>query len=466
MRVLLASSEIYPYAKSGGLGDISAALLDALAVDECELFGVMPLYSFVKKRGLEKVRTFSLLLGEQTHKIELYVKKEKKHLLYFIKTPLLSDTKGMYTDGKDDYRNNDERFALFSKAIASLAIEENIDILHLNDWHTALVALYLQEQKAQIKTVFTIHNLAYQGIFSFDTLQKIGVDSQKYFHLECLEFYTKVNYLKAGIALSDRVVTVSPRYAQEIQTAEYGCGLEGFLQHHSDKLYGILNGIDQKEFNPKKDKALYHPYSVKKFEKKYLNKKELLEDTGLKDPRKPLFVMISRLVDQKGIHLLLELLEDLLQERVNVMVLGEGVQKYEEALEEIQSSYANFVFEKAYDEKRSRQLYGAADFLLMPSLFEPCGLSQLIAMRYGTVPIVHKVGGLFDTVHEQLELDCGRGFVFESFTKESFFLAVERALELKKKKKEFELLQKENMGCDFSLAKSAQKYLDMYKTLL
>lgn len=466
MRVLLASSEIYPYAKSGGLGDISAALLDALAKEECELYGVMPLYSFVHKKGLKKLRTFSLVLGEENHAVTLYAKKEKHYTLYFVQTPLLSETKGMYMEEKNDYANNDERFALFSKAIASLAVEEGVEILHLNDWHTALAPLYLQEMQKEIKTVFTIHNLAYQGVFSEDTLTKIGVDAKRYFHMECLEFYGKVNYLKAAIALSESVTTVSPRYAQEIQTSKYGCGLEGFLQHHKAKLFGILNGIDQKEFNPKKDKALFFPYSAKTLEQKHAHKKELLSKSALKDPRKPLLVMISRLVEQKGVALVLETLPQLLLERVNVIVLGEGVSAYEEALEKFQESYENFVFEKGYDEMRSRQLYGAADFLLMPSLFEPCGLNQLIAMRYGAVPIVHKVGGLYDTVHEQKEFGCGRGFVFERFTKEAFLSAIERALELKKKKKDFEALQKEMMECDFSLAQSAQEYLRVYKSLL
>ena len=466
MRVLFASSEIYPYAKSGGLADISAAFVEALSQKPLELFTVMPLYGFMATKGLKKLREFVVAFGEQKYPIEIYAKTHKKSLIYFIKAPCLSDTDTMYGDTEGDYANNDLRFALFGAALAHLAVEEKVDLLHLNDWHCALAPLYLQEKKSAIKTVLTIHNLAYQGVFAKESLAKIGLDEKRYFHTDLLEFYGKINYLKAGIALSDVVTTVSKSYAEEIQTPEFGSGLDGFLKHYNKKLKGILNGIDTKEFNPKNDKALLFHYDAQSLEKKYLNKKELLQQYKLKDPRKPLLVMVSRLVEQKGFDLLLDLLPKLLEERLHLFIIGEGMSLYEQKLQSLSEQYANFVFVKGYDEKLSRQVYASGDFFLMPSRFEPCGLSQFIAMRYGTLPIVHSVGGLRDSVHEEEGLGCGRGFIFTAFKPEAFFDALMRALELRKNKKDFVALQKEVMECDLSLEKSVLEYMDIYKSLL
>lgn len=466
MRILFASSEIYPYAKSGGLADLSAAFLEAFSDQSLELFAAMPLYGFVSQKGLKKQRSFSLEFSGTKHLVEIFTTRVKKKIFYFIKAPYLSDTQRMYGDQEGDYANNDLRFALWSASLAHLAIEENIDILHLNDWHCALAPFYLRQKQSTIKTVLTIHNLAYQGVFAKESLHAIGIEEAKYFTTEFLEFYGKVNFLKAGIALSDVVTTVSNTYAQEIQTPAFGAGLDGFLRYHRHKLRGIINGIDTKEFDPSKDKALTFCYSAQDLPMKYLHKKELMHQYGLKDPRKPLFVMVSRLVEQKGLDLVLELLPELLEKKLHLLIVGEGEVYYEQKLQALSEHYANFVFIKGYDEKISRQVYGAGDFLLMPSRFEPCGLSQFIAMRYGTLPIVHNVGGLGESVHEKQGSGCGRGFVFDTFEKGAFMSAIIRALELRKNKKEFALLQKEGMECDFSLAKSVLQYLEIYKSLV
>lgn len=465
MRVLFASSEIFPYAKSGGLSDISYAFMKALQGD-VELFGVMPMYSFVEKRGMKKETSFEIKLADNSYDVEIFSKEKASLKYYFVQSPILTSRANMYGDADGDYQDNDIRFALFSAAIVELARELKVDILHLNDWHTALAPLFLQEQKSKIKTVFTIHNLAYQGIFEYESLAKIGIDEKKYFHHECLEFYKRANFLKAGIALSDAVSTVSPSYAKEIRSEQYGFGLEGFLEHHQDKLVGILNGIDTDEFNPAKDKALFFKYKHDALEAKHQNKKEFMRQYGLKDPRRALFVMVSRLVEQKGIELILASIEQLLGMRINLFILGEGVTQYEEKLQAIAQENENFVFQRAYDEKLSRQVYAAADFLLMPSLFEPCGLNQFIAMRYGAVPLVHNVGGLHDSVHEDDSLGCGSGFVFDSFTQEEFLACIKRALAAKKETKKFKEMLQRNMQCDFSFASSAKEYLHLYESLL
>jgi starch synthase len=465
MRVLFASSEIFPYAKSGGLADISAAFIKALAGD-VEIFGVMPMYGFVEKRGMKKESSFQFTFASTTHEVEIYSKTKGSLHYYFIQSPIITSRENMYGDAQGDYEDNALRFALFSAAIVVLAKELQVDILHLNDWHTALAPLFLKEQKSEIKTVFTIHNLAYQGIFESESLARIGIDEKKYFHSECLEFYQRANFLKAGIALGDAITTVSPSYAKEIRSEQYGFGLEGFLEHYKEKLVGILNGIDTEEFNPAKDKALGLRYDSNHLEAKYENKKEFLPQHGLKDPRKPLFVMVSRLVEQKGVALLLETLPQLLEMRINLFILGEGVPEYEKRLEAMAQEYENFTFQRAYNEKLSRQVYSAADFLLMPSLFEPCGLNQFIAMRYGAVPLVHNVGGLHDSVSEDESLGCGRGFVFDNFCAEEFLACVSRALAVKKQSKKFKELVQKNMECDFSLSASAQEYLRLYERLL
>ena len=463
MNILFASSEIFPHAKSGGLADVSAALPHAIKEFE-NISRVMPLYGFMGMKGLMEVDSFEFSLSGITYDVEVYKKTKNKITTYFIKAPLLSQTQNLYGDENGDYGNNDLRFAIFSMAIVKLALRLKIDILHLNDWHVALVALYVKDENLNIKTVFSIHNLAYQGIFDVDSLSRIGVDS-KYFHIDALEFYGKVNFLKAGIAFCDALTTVSPTYAKEILTKEFGCGLDGFLKVHKSKLSGILNGIDTTLFNPKTDKYLVCHFDTKSLKDKHKNKVDFIKRSTLKDPRKPLFVMITRLVEQKGVELVLDLFDKLLENKINLFILGEGDEIISQKFEKLSNRYNNFEFFRGYDEGLSHMAYASADFLLMPSRFEPCGLNQFIAMRYGTIPVIHSVGGLKDSVFED-SVACGNGVVFEDFTKKEFLSAIERALKLKKDKKRFDDIKVLNMRCDFSFNKSALEYLKIYKEIL
>ena len=454
MKTLFASSEIFPFAKTGGLADVATALPQALS-QEIDIVSVMPLYGFMDKSDFHKENfDFTLTIAGISYLISIYSTQNQNVKTYFIQAPLLSTTQELYGNS-----NNDLRFGIFCRAIVELALHVKVDVLHLNDWHTALVALFIKERSLKIRTVFTIHNLAYQGIFDYSSLGRLGIDA-KYFTMDALEFYGNVNFMKAGIAFSDAVTTVSPQYAKEIVTAKFGCGLEGFLSFHSKKLLGVLNGIDTSLFNPQTDKALIANYNTQNIEDKYLNKKALLKELKLKDPRKPLFIMISRLVEQKGFDILLQSLKSMLKKRLNFLLLVDGESHYREPLEKLAQKYENFTLLYGYDEALSHRIYAGGDFLLMPSHFEPCGLNQMIAMRYGTIPVVHGVGGLFDSVHEDDSV-CGQGIVFLKPTKKAFMDAVERALSLKSKKEEIITF---NMQCDFSFKSRTKEIIKIYSS--
>ena len=457
MKILFASSEIFPYAKSGGLADVASSLPKALN-KELNISSVMPFYGFMKRESFTQTDIeFKLNLGGIYYKIEVLTIKNAEVKTYFIKAPLLSDTQNLYGD-EEPYANNDIRFGIFSASVAKLAETLHVELVHLNDWHCALSAFWLKN--SSVKTVFTIHNLAYQGIFEKNTLARLGID-YSHFNYQDLEFWGKCNFMKAGIRYSDIITTVSPSYAKEILTPKFGCGLDGFLNFYKKKLYGILNGIDTDIFNPKTDKALFENYDKNSIEKKLINKTELLKKTKLKNPNLSLFIMVSRLVEQKGFDILLDSMDKLLKERLNLLLLVDGDSRYKKALMEIKKRYKNFDLIFGYDENLSHQIYASGDFLLMPSVFEPCGLNQMIAFRYGTIPIVHSVGGLKDSVFEKSK-KCAQGIVFLKQTKKSFLLAIHRALELKNRNE----ISRFDMNCDFSFDKSAKEYIKLYKKVL
>ncbi|MBE0491351.1 MAG: glycogen synthase [Sulfurospirillum sp.] len=455
MKVLFCASEIYPYAKTGGLGDVGDALPKSLQ-KYADVAVAMPMYSFISSDDLQVFASFSLQMGGIDYEIEIYNTQN----YYFIKAPLLSSTENLYGNALGDYASNDIRFGLFAKAIVELCTLMSVDILHVNDWHSALAPLFIKEKGLHVKSVLTIHNLAYQGIFSKESLQRLGLDNS-YFRMEALEFYGKINFLKAGIAFCDALTTVSPSYAQEILTPAFGCGLDGFLQAHKYKLHGILNGINADFFDPKTDSFLAYNYDANHLEDKRKNKVAFLKKIKLKDPRKPLFIVLSRLVPQKGIDLICKALPEILAHKINLYILGDGEGDMISQLTQAALRYENFVFENCYDESLSHQAYAAADFVLMPSLFEPCGLVQMIAMRYGVIPIVFATGGLRDSVFEDQD-KCGRGVVFTKYSKKQFLLALQRALLLQKD----DALKKANMACDFSFQKSAKAYFEIYKALV
>lgn len=464
MKTLFCASEIYPYAKSGGLADVGHSLVKALG-KHADICSIMPLYGFMPKEEFEKTDiAFSVNLGGVFYEVTLYEKLHDGIKTYFVNAPLLSATNEMYGNAKGDYANNDIRFALFCAAVVELAQIIHADIIHANDWHSALVPLLVRRAKLKIKTLFSIHNLAYHGIFERDSLARVGLE-ESYFQMDALEFYGKINFLKAGIIYSDALTTVSPTYAKEIQTKEFGCGLEGLLQLYKAKLTGILNGIDESVFNPQNDAALFYCYSSDNLAKKYENKKALQKELGFSGLKKPLFVMISRLVHQKGFDLLIESLDAFLSEDVNFVLLANGDENYKKTLLLYTKKYKNFRLLCGYDEALSHRIYASGDFLLMPSLYEPCGLNQMIAARYGTIPIVHRVGGLKDSVHER-GAKCAQGIVMREATKKTLIGAVKRAVAIYDNNAKKEEMISFNMNCDFSFAKSALLYHKLYKKML
>ena len=463
MRLLFAASEVFPYAKTGGLADVADALPKALA-KVIDIARVMPLYGFMQKEKFRLYDNFTISLGEQNYSIKVYQDTKEGVVTYFIEAPYLSNTQNLYGDADGDYKDNALRFGLFCKAVVMLGLRLNITHLHLNDWHSALVALFVKEFSLNIKTLFTIHNLAYQGIFEKSTLQLLGIESHC-FTMEGIEFYNQVNFLKAGIAYADVITTVSPSYVKEILTPEFGCGLNGFLHVHKEKLFGILNGIDVDFFNPKSDTKIIAQYDTDSLELKAKNKKFLMQKLQIKNAKLPLFVMISRLVEQKGVALLIKSLLLLQKQKINIFLLGDGDSSICKTFENLATKYDNFYFIAGYDEALSHKSYAGSDFLLMPSLFEPCGLNQLIAMRYGVLPLVHAVGGLKDSVHETVDL-CGRGFLYEEQKTATFIAAIQRALKCYEDKNALQKLQQFNMQCDFSFEKSALQYIKLYKEIL
>lgn len=404
------------------------------------------------------------------HHTELYGCEYQGMEYIFIHSPVLSERDYLYGPPGEGYVDNALRFGLFSYAIVDLVKRYRFDVLHLNDWQTALSALLVhRDPDLNTKMVFTIHNLAYQGIFDHHMLGALGI-SDEYFTMEVLEYYGNINLMKAAIAFADKVTTVSPQYAKEILTQEYGNGLEGLLQSHSDKLVGILNGIDSTHFSPKDDEALVKRYDSKSISNKKANKKACLKETGLKDVERPLFVFIGRLVAQKGLDILIDALGDIASLPINILIRGEGEEHYRSELKRLAAKHENISFIYGYDEAISHRIYASADFLMMPSLYEPCGLNQLIAMRYGTMPIVRSTGGLKDSVLPIEEYDAssttGYGFVFSEETSDALSLTVTKAFESYTKKRSFNKVLRHNMHVDLSWGDRAKHYFDLYTTLL
>jgi len=328
-----------------------------------------------------------------------------------------------------------------------------------------LAALWAKEVLPELPVVFTIHNLAFQGLFPKESLERLGL-SKDYFTMEGIEFWGEMSCMKAGIAYSDYITTVSPNYANEILLPEFGCGLEGFLQVHASKLHGIINGIDMDLFDPLIDLSLPKNYGSRKLSGKKNNKTLLCKEQGLIDADKPLIIFIGRFTEQKGLDVIIDALPKLLAMHLNFFILGDGDEAMAETLMSISKDHDNISVHFAYAESLSHRMYAAADFLLMPSRFEPCGLNQLISLRYGTIPIVHDVGGLHDTVGDIDDTKssvCGQGIVLSTLSTKAIVRAVERSLHLFRSKKRFSKIVKANMQCDVSFEESAKSYLKLYR---
>ena len=471
MKIAFVVPEAVPYIKTGGLGDVAGTLPVYLTKLGFNTILILPLYKTIKDKNLELelVEKGDVKIGERALPFSIY--KHKEAQVYFIENDEFFLRDSPYNTKEGDYPDNYIRFAFFSKVSLDFIVKKgDIDVIHVHDWQTSILPVYkeLFYPNSKEKVVLTIHNIGYQGIFPQDVLKEISIPPSL-FTIDGLEFYGNVNYLKGGILFSDCVTTVSPSYAKEIQTKEYGFGLEGILRKVRRKLFGIINGIDYSYWNPKVDKFIKVNYGKDSIDNKKLeNKKLLFEELNLNFPLSlPLFSLISRLVSQKGIDILIEGFDDIMKLPLNFVLLGTGDKKFEEKLMSLGEKYrSKFIPLIKFDEGLAHRIYAASDFFLMPSKFEPCGLGQMIALRYGTVPIVRRTGGLKDTIQDYHEkTNCGNGISFDEYDSFDLIKSVERGVKIFREGKSYKKIQEIGMNCDYSWDSSAKEYLNLYRRL-
>lgn len=456
MKILYCASEAVPFAKTGGLADVAGSLPLHLKRLKADVRVCLPKYKCVKIKGAR-------------------AKINKTVPVYFIKNNQYFDRPYLYGTEKGDYPDNLERFSFFCRAVLELLKKENFkpDVIHCNDWQTALIPVYLKTIYKDdpfyggIKTIFTIHNMAYQGTFPKEEYPKLGL-GWEYFHIECLEFYGMVNLMKGGLVFSDFITTVSPSYSREIQTPEFGCKLEGVLSKKAAFLSGILNGIDYDEWNPKTDKDLFRRYSPALAADKVYNKVGLQRQCGLPvKPDVPLVGVVGRLAHQKGFDILAEKIDEICSMNLQFVLLGAGDEAYHKIMRDIAKKYPDKTsINIKFDGILAKRIYAGSDMFLMPSRYEPCGLGQMISLRYGTIPIVRMTGGLADTISEfSAQASEGNGFVFQQYSADELVSAIKRALDVYKDRKEWLGLVRRAMGYDFSWGNSAREYIKLYKRL-
>jgi len=470
MKVLYASSEVFPYSKTGGLADVASALPVALKGKGVDVAVITPLYKGIKKKFRLKPAddSYTVVISSNTSQAGILMTTlQKKVPVYFVDCEKYYDRDELYTTKEGDYPDNAERFIFFSRLIVEFAIKHGFDVIHLNDWQTAMAAVYakaLYDFKG--KTVLTIHNLGYQGLFWHFDMPLTNLD-WSYFNPKALEFWGKINFLKGGIYFSDAVTTVSPTYAKEILNEKDGFGLSGVLNDVKDRLYGILNGIDYKEWSPKSDRyivARYDKNSVAKGKK--ANKKDVLKHFGLENDKRPLFGIISRLAQQKGFDILIDAADEIMKLDLSLIILGSGDRKYEDAITSLKNRYPDKIgLFLGFNNELAHKIEAGADFFLMPSLYEPCGLNQMISMVYGTIPVVSSVGGLNDTVTDISDVKEGCGIKFSPNSKENLVSAVDRALKLYSQPQKLSKVRRKAMEKDFSWKASADQYLKLYEFL-
>jgi len=474
MKVLFVISECVPFVKSGGLADVAGSLPRELSKLGADIRIIIPKYGMISDQfKLKMIRRaeFNVEVGwrNQYCGIEEFVYQGMTY--YFVDNEFYFNQEKMY--GYDD---DGERFAFFNRAVLEALpyIDYYPDLIHCHDWHTGMIPFLLKEDYCQrrgyegIRTVFTIHNLQFQGIMAREALGDLFGLNDTYFTTAKLEFYGNINCLKGALVAADKITTVSPTYKQEIQTAYYGEKLHGLLQKRADDIEGILNGIDSGLYNPQTDSHLYQPYSIGEIEKKKVNKLKLQEYFGLPQvDDTPLIAMITRLTAQKGLELIQCVFQELMAEDLQFIVLGTGDREFEDFFREMEAAYPyKFRAYIGFDEGLAHKIYAGTDLFLMPSKFEPCGLGQMIAMKYGAIPIVRETGGLNDTVtmfNEQTEE--GNGFSFKNFNAHEMLFTIQRALSFYRDDVCFKTIVKNAMATENSWTMSASKYYKLYDEL-
>ena len=482
LKILFVSPEVVPFAKTGGLADVAGALPRALAARGHEVCVIMPRYQalYNGKFSLAPSSTpsFDVAVAQRVETAGVYELADQKDVRFvFVSHDDFFRRPELYRNPQTgrDWVDNDERFVFFSRAVLEWCKQTDFrpDILHVNDWQSALIPAFLKTEYAGdeffagTRTVLTIHNLAYHGLFPGKQFKVLNLDPAYFTPLSYFEFYGQVDFLKAGICHADKINTVSETYSREIQSGpDLGCGLEGVLSDRSSDLYGIINGIDYDVWNPEADKLIPANYSPEDLGGKLKNKEELMEECGFKlsHHELPLLGIISRLDDQKGFDLLAEISERLFERDMLFVLLGTGAEKYHELFEELQQKYRDkFHAFLTFDNRLAHLIEAGADMFVMPSRYEPCGLNQLYSLKYGTVPIVRRTGGLADTVEDiDIERGTGTGFVFDDYTGEALLAAIDRALGAFALPSSWKKIMANGMNQDFSWSTSAAKYERLY----
>lgn len=477
-KILFATSEVYPLIKTGGLADVAASLPRALLKLGQDVKILLPAYASVLEKatatGIKEIAQFEI----DGYSVSLKQTRlpGTKVIVWLVDVPEFFARPGNPYCGPDgnDWSDNHKRFYVFAKVAELIALDQlNLNwqptIVHCNDWQTGLIPALLSLHTHHPTTVFTIHNLAYGGLFSYQAFAELNLPTA-FWHHEQLEFYDKMSFIKGGLVFADYITTVSPSYAQEIQLPEFGYGLDGLIRYRNDSVAGILNGIDTDEWNPGTDPHLVCNYNRRTLGNKTKNKLALQKELGLAiNAEIPLLGFVGRLVDQKGVDLILTQMNQLLSEDCQLVVLGSGFPHYEQALKKIAAQHPTKVaVTLGYNESVAHRIEASSDIFLMPSIFEPCGLNQMYSLRYGTLPVVHSVGGLRDTVFEDAQENThekANGFVFSGATAEELFSAIQRAIALFQNKEQWKKLQLNAMTTDFSWNVSAKDYLAIYKKI-
>lgn len=476
-KILFIASEAHPLIKTGGLGDVAGALPVALHAIGQDVRLLLPAYREAMRR-VGDLKVASLLLQDDPYPVRILsgTLPGSRVPVWLIDSLRHFDRAGNPYIGPDghDWPDNAERFAVFAQSAVAIALNRaglnwQPDIAHCNDWQSGLMPALLSLHVPRPATVFTVHNLAYQGLFPQSEYWRLGLPAELW-SIHGLEFYGQVSYIKGGLAYADMLSTVSSTYAKEICTPAFGCRLDGLLRERADRLQGILNGADYSEWDPRRDPHLAHHYDAQATQDKAKNKLELQRELGL--PREsdvPLIGFIGRLVEQKGVDLVLEILPELLQEPVQVVILGSGGKTFEQALNTFAAHYPQRCYVRVgFSEPLAHRIEAGADLFLMPSRYEPCGLNQLYSLRYGTPPIVRRTGGLADTVVDISEgIDQATGFVFDEATPRALIDTVHRALQIyRDQPANWRRIVQNGMDRDYSWQQSAKAYLALYQQAL
>ncbi|RMG04407.1 MAG: glycogen synthase GlgA [Nitrospirae bacterium] len=470
MKIVLVSSEAIPFCKTGGLADVVGTLAKEIEGEGEDVRLFIPYYEkIVPSFGIEDTgyRATVPLKGK-----DIILSLYRHGSTFLVAVPGFFDRNGIYGEKGHDYTDNDLRFSLFAQGVLRFLklLSFKPDIIHLNDWQTGMLPVYLREYARKdefykgIGTVFTIHNIGYQGVFARESLSVMGIE-ERYFSIEGVEFYGNVNFLKAGIVFSDFVTTVSPRYAEEITTPAYGFGLDGVLRAKKDKLKGILNGIDYSVWSPETDRYLYRRFTPSDLRGRALCRYWLMKSSGLYlKSGYPVISYVGRFASQKGVELILEVIPYLVGKGFPLVILGTGERPLEKKLLDLSSRYDEGLFVyPGFDEKFAHMIYAGSDIIMIPSLYEPCGLVQLIALRYGAVPVARMTGGLADTIEDyNVYENSGTGFLFEDYNPSCFLEALKRAVSVFPMRKRWHSMMRRGMEMDFSWKSSVKRYIELY----